>query len=44
MIAVCVGTQRPPRTALEGRTLQDELIGYDDYARRVRYRLLPGAW
>jgi protein-S-isoprenylcysteine O-methyltransferase Ste14 len=32
------------RTALEDRTLQDELPGYRDYARRVRYRLLPGIW
>ncbi len=32
------------RTALEDRTLQDELPGYKDYARRVRYRLLPGIW
>jgi protein-S-isoprenylcysteine O-methyltransferase Ste14 len=32
------------RTALEDRFLQDELEGYRDYARRVRYRLLPGIW
>jgi protein-S-isoprenylcysteine O-methyltransferase Ste14 len=32
------------RTALEDRTLQAELAGYDDYARQVRYRLLPGVW
>ena len=32
------------RTALEDRTLQHELKGYADYARRVRYRLLPGVW
>jgi protein-S-isoprenylcysteine O-methyltransferase Ste14 len=32
------------RTALEDRTLQDELDGYKDYARRVCYRLLPGIW
>lgn len=30
------------RTALEDRTLQNELEGYKDYAARVRYRLLPG--
>ncbi len=29
------------RTALEDRTLQDGLPGYSDYARRVRYRLIP---
>lgn len=32
------------RTALEDRTLQVELTGYVDYARQVRYRLLPGFW
>lgn len=32
------------RTALEDRTLQDELEGYRDYARRVPHRLLPGVW
>lgn len=32
------------RTALEDRTLLDELDGYQDYAARVRYRLLPGVW
>lgn len=32
------------RTVLEDRTLQFELDGYEDYARRVRYRLLPGVW
>jgi protein-S-isoprenylcysteine O-methyltransferase Ste14 len=32
------------RTALEDRTLQEELDGYKAYAERVRYRLLPGIW
>jgi protein-S-isoprenylcysteine O-methyltransferase Ste14 len=32
------------RTSLEDRTLQEELPGYQDYAARVRYRLLPGVW
>jgi len=32
------------RTALEDRTLQAELAGYGKYARRVRYRLVPGIW
>jgi protein-S-isoprenylcysteine O-methyltransferase Ste14 len=32
------------RTGLEDRTLQDELPGYRDYARRVRYRLIPGIY
>ncbi len=29
------------RTALEDRTLQEELPGYKDYMQRVRYRLIP---
>ena len=32
------------RTALEDRTLQNELVGYAGYAQRVRYRLAPGIW
>ena len=32
------------RTALEDRTLYDELDGYKEYASRVRYRLVPGVW
>ncbi|MCP5366458.1 MAG: isoprenylcysteine carboxylmethyltransferase family protein [Hyphomicrobiales bacterium] len=32
------------RTALEDRTLQQELPGYRDYARRVRHRLMPGIY
>ncbi len=32
------------RTALEDKTLQEELEGYRAYAERVRYRLLPGVW
>ena len=32
------------RTSMEDKVLQDELEGYHDYARRVRYRLLPGVW
>jgi protein-S-isoprenylcysteine O-methyltransferase Ste14 len=32
------------RTALEDRTLCQELDGYEAYARRVRYRLVPGVW
>jgi protein-S-isoprenylcysteine O-methyltransferase Ste14 len=32
------------RTILEDRTLQEELPGYRDYARRVRYRLIPGLY
>ena len=32
------------RTALEDQTLQEELPGYRDYARRVNYRLIPGIY
>ena len=32
------------RTLLEDRALQEELPGYRDYARRVRFRLIPGAY
>jgi protein-S-isoprenylcysteine O-methyltransferase Ste14 len=32
------------RTALEDRTLRDELPGYAEYACRVRHRLVPGIW
>lgn len=32
------------RTRLEDATLQEKLEGYRDYAKRVRYRLLPGIW
>ena len=32
------------RTTLEDRLLQNELAGYDAYARNVRYRLIPGIW
>jgi protein-S-isoprenylcysteine O-methyltransferase Ste14 len=32
------------RTALEDKTLQDELAGYKEYAQRTCYRLLPGVW
>ena len=32
------------RTVLEDRTLRRELPGYEDYAKRVRRRLVPGVW
>lgn len=32
------------RTALEDRTLREELGGYEAYSKRVRYRLFPGVW
>ena len=32
------------RTALEDKTLHEELTGYAEYAQQTRYRLLPGVW
>jgi protein-S-isoprenylcysteine O-methyltransferase Ste14 len=32
------------RTALEDRTLHNELDGYAEYARRVKYKLVPVLW
>jgi len=32
------------RTALEDLTLRRELPGYEEYAARTRYRLIPGVW
>ena len=32
------------RTIMEDLTLHKELDGYADYARRVRYKLLPAIW
>lgn len=32
------------RTALEDKTLQEELQGYKEYAPKARFRLIPGVW
>lgn len=32
------------RTVLEDRKLRADLPGYDEYARRVRHRLVPRIW
>jgi protein-S-isoprenylcysteine O-methyltransferase Ste14 len=32
------------RTQWEDQTLQTELPGYQEYAKRVRYKLIPGVW
>jgi protein-S-isoprenylcysteine O-methyltransferase Ste14 len=42
--AVLVVSGLVVRTALEDKTLQAELDGYNDYAQQTRYRLLPGVW
>jgi len=32
------------RTSLEDRVLLNELAGYPEYARKTRYRMIPGIW
>ena len=32
------------RTILEDRTLHIELLGYADYAKNTRYKIIPGIW
>jgi len=32
------------RIPIEERLLRKDLADYDDYAARVRYRLVPGVW
>jgi protein-S-isoprenylcysteine O-methyltransferase Ste14 len=32
------------RTYLEDKTLYEELPGYKEYAKKTKYRLLPGVW
>lgn len=41
---VAIGLLFVLRTSKEDRMLQQELAGYEAYARQVRYRLLPGVW
>lgn len=42
--AVLLGIAMIIRTALEDRTLQEELPGYKEFTRKTRYRLVPGIW
>jgi len=42
-VAVYIGVL-VTRTALEDRTLQEELPGYREFSQKTRYRLLPGIW
>lgn len=42
--AAITGVLLMVRTALEDQMLRDELDGYEEYAQRVRYRLVPGIW
>jgi protein-S-isoprenylcysteine O-methyltransferase Ste14 len=32
------------RTAREDKTLQSELLGYQEFAQETKYRLMPGVW
>jgi len=43
-VGMLIGALFCLRTALEDRMLQRELPGYADYARQVRFRLMPGVW
>ena len=42
--ALLLGPLLVLRTIWEDRTLRTELPGYEEYAQRVRYRLVPGIW
>jgi protein-S-isoprenylcysteine O-methyltransferase Ste14 len=44
VLAVCTLPFLLYRAATEDRVLLAELPGYRDYAKRVRWRLLPGIW
>ena len=43
-VVAIVTTLLVVRTSLEDRTLRTELDGYEAYAQRVRYRIVPGIW
>lgn len=43
-LAVVLASVLVFRTVMEDRELRLNLEGYTDYARRVRYRLVPGVW
>jgi protein-S-isoprenylcysteine O-methyltransferase Ste14 len=44
VIAIVTTMATVIRTVLEDRTLRQELPGYQDYAKTVRYRLFPHIW
>jgi protein-S-isoprenylcysteine O-methyltransferase Ste14 len=44
VLSVILATMIVARTALEDRMLQRELIGYAEYAKQVKYRLIPFIW
>jgi len=41
-LLIVLGVAR--RAVMEERTLREELQGYSDYMRQVKYRLIPGVW
>ena len=43
-IAALIGVIIVIRTSLEDQMLHKGLAGYGDYAKEVRYRLIPGLW
>ena len=43
-LALVYGALILRRAAVEDRYLREHLDGYADYARRVRFRLVPGLW
>jgi protein-S-isoprenylcysteine O-methyltransferase Ste14 len=43
-LAICTLSFLFYRAIAEDRVVITELPGYDDYAARVRWRLLPGLW
>jgi protein-S-isoprenylcysteine O-methyltransferase Ste14 len=42
--ALVMATATAVRTGLEDQMLMAELRGYQSYAERTRYRLVPGLW
>ena len=44
ILAILVMIASIIRTSKEDQTLQEELPGYKEYAREVKYRVLPGIW
>lgn len=42
--AVLIGILFFIRTRLEDQMLRKELSGYEDYTKRIQYRLMPGIW
>ncbi len=44
LLSSLLGLMLIVRTYFEDRVLQAELEGYSEYAKKTRYRLLPGVW